>query len=221
MEAFIIVVGIIFIVALLGFVADTKVQENQIIEKYQARQKAKEEAEQERKQKNKEVYDSMIARLGECSISVNCGSWRDSPEYDIDKAVLVFETHGIIVIKAKEYAFSDILGYSLEDNVTNETVAFSEGKAKTSTGSMLGRAAVGGLLTGGLGAVAGAATTKKNISTDSVSTTKTTHNYVMYININNLQDPVITLRIGNMSGKAQKLASILNIIIERNRQHQG
>lgn len=219
MEMFVIVVGIIFIVLLLGFVANARMHVKQDKEKYQARQKKKEEAEQKRKQESKELYNSMIARLGEYTASVNYGNWRDSPEYNMNKSVLVFENPKIIVINSKEYHFSDILGYSLEDNSTNETVTFSEGSAKTATGSMIGRAVVGGVLTGGLGAVAGAATAKKNISTDAVSTTTTKHNYIMYINVNNLQDPVIMLHIGNMSEKAQKLASILNIIIEGNKRH--
>lgn len=221
MEAFIIVAGIIFLLILFGAVASAHRDEKRDREKYQARQEKRDIAEQNRKQESKELYDNFISRYGECTTSVSWKGWKEWSEINMEKLVLVFDEYEIIVIKSKEYKFSDILGYSLEDNVKNETVAFSEGKANTSTSSMLGRAAVGGLLTGGLGAVAGAATAKKNISTDSVSTTKTTHNYVMYININNLQDPVITLRIGDMSGKAQKLASILNIIIERNKQHQG
>lgn len=219
MQTFAIILIIVIVVLFTGFTTKVITKFNEKKDEYQKYLIEQEDKEQNERQASKDCYDSIIARLGECAVSINYGSWRDSPEYNINKSVLVFEEPKIIVINAKEYKFSDILGYSLEDNATNETVTYSEGGAKTSTGNMLGRAAVGGLLTGGLGAVAGAATAKKNISTDSVSTTQTKHNYIMYVNVNNLQDPVLTLRIGDMSGKAQKLASILNIIIERNKQH--
>lgn len=224
MEYFIVGIIIILLIgSLLAANEESKHNERVLkdINKEKARQEAQrkyEEKAQQEAQKNKELYDSLISRYGECTVSINWKDWKTRPNDNLDKFVLIFEEPKIIIIKSKEYKFSDILGYSLEDNAINETTTFSEGDAKASTGSMLGRAAVGGLLTGGLGAVAGAVTAKKNISTDSVSTTKTTHNYIMYINVNNLQDPVITLCIGNMSGNAQKLASVLNIIIERNKQ---
>lgn len=82
---------------------------------------------------------------------------------------------------------------------------------------MVGRAVVGGVLTGGLGAVAGAATAKKNVSDNATSQTTTTHKYTLYINVNNLQEPTISLNIGNDASTAQKLAGAMNVIIERNK----
>ena len=82
---------------------------------------------------------------------------------------------------------------------------------------MLGRAVVGGMLTGGLGAVAGAATAKKNISDNATSQTTTIHKYTLYINVNSIQEPTIALKIGNSVSKAQKLAGVINVIIERNK----
>ena len=124
---------------------------------------------------------------------------------------------GLYIINSKKYEFSDILGYSLVDDATSETITTSVGTAKTSTGSMIGRAVVGGVLTGGLGAVAGAATAKKNISDNATSQTTTTHKYTLYINVNSIQEPTIALKIGNSVSKAQKLAGVINVIIERNK----
>ena len=67
-----------------------------------------------------------------------------------------------------------------------------------------------------LGAVTGAATAKKDIMDNASSQTTTTHNYTLYINVNSLQEPTIALAIGKDTSKAQKLAGLLNIIIERN-----
>lgn len=121
------------------------------------------------------------------------------------------------MIKSKEYNFSDILGYSLVDDVTSETITTSTGTAKTSTGNMIGRAVVGGVLTGGLGAVAGAATAKKNISDNAISQPTTKHKFTLYINVNNLQEPTVTLKIGDDVSKAQKLVGVISVIIERNK----
>lgn len=157
----------------------------------------------------------LIDRLGECVLDIDL---EDYEEYDINTHVMLFESSQIIRIKAQEYKFSDILGYSLVDDATSETITTSTGTAKTSTGSMLGRAVVGGVLTGGLGAVAGAATAKKNISDNATSQTTTMHNYTLYINVNSLQEPTISLNLGNDVSIAQKLAGAVNVIIERNNE---
>lgn len=117
-----------------------------------------------------------------------------------------------------DYKFEDILGCSLIDDATNKTITTSIGNTKTSTGSMVGRAVVGGILTGGLGAVAGATTAKKNISIDSASKTVTTHQYTIYVNINSLENPTIIIRVGKDSQMAHKIVHILNIIIERTKK---
>ena len=157
----------------------------------------------------------LIDRLGECVLDIDLGGYE---EYDINTHVMLFESSQIIRIKAQEYKFSDILGYSLVDDATSETITTSTGTAKTSTGSMLGRAVVGGVLTGGLGAVAGAATAKKNISDNATSQTTTMHNYTLYINVNSLQEPTTSLNLGNDVSIAQKLAGAVNVIIERNNE---
>lgn len=171
------------------------------------------------REKQEDEYNTqrtkLIDRLGECVLDIDLG---DYEEYDINTHVMLFEFSRIIRIKAQEYKFSDILGYSLVDDATSETITTSTGTAKTSTGSMLGRAVVGGMLTGGLGAVAAAATAKKNISDNATSQTTTMHNYTLYINVNSLQEPTISLNLGNDVSIAQKLAGAVNVIIERNNE---
>lgn len=175
------------------------------------REKEREELESEFGRQRADVE----SRFGAISFDVNLD---DSEDYDIKTHVMFFETSKVVVIRSKAYKFADILGISLVDDATNETITTSVGNVKTSTGSMLGRAVVGGVLTGGLGAVAGAATAKKSISTDATSATVTRHDYVLYVNIDNLEKPVIVLDIGSDSMKAQELAGIFNVIIARNKQ---
>lgn len=163
--------------------------------------------------------DDLSLRLGDCVFKEYAdnflGNWRDL--YDFDKHIFVFEKSQVVIIKSKEYKFSDILSCSLVDDVTNETITTTTGKSKTATGSMLGRAVVGGVLTGGLGAVAGAATAKRNITEDASSKTTTVHDYFIYINTNNFQEPVIPLHIGNDSGRAQRIIGVMNVIMAKNK----
>lgn len=77
---------------------------------------------------------------------------------------------------------------------------------------------MGGVLTGGIGAVAGAATANKNINTDATSQTYTQHQYTIYVNVNSLDNPTVKLLVGDNSEKAYKLAGIFNVIIERNKR---
>ncbi len=186
--------------------------------KTKERDKALAEDRKRRRQTEQEEYDKALAdfdtKFGECTMNENLGDWN---EHNIKSRVLIYEQSSVIIINSKKYEFSDILGYSLVDDATSETITTSVGTAKTSTGSMIGRAVVGGVLTGGLGAVAGAATAKKNISDNATSQTTTTHKYTLYINVNSIQEPTIALRIGNSVSKAQKLAGVINVIIERNK----
>lgn len=138
---------------------------------------------------------------------------------DIKKHIYVFENKSIIIIYGNQYHFSDLLSFSLVDNTTSETITTSSGSSSTSTGSMLGRAVVGGVLTGGLGALAGATTAKKNINSNANSSTKIIHDYTIFLNINSLKEPLISINLGSQQEKAQQLASILNVIIERNKKN--
>lgn len=82
---------------------------------------------------------------------------------------------------------------------------------------MLGRAVVGAIAFGEVGALAGASTAKRNIAVNSSSKTTTVHKYQLYININSLETPTITIPLGEDSQKAYELANLFNVIIERGR----
>ena len=149
---------------------------------------------------------------GECSADI---TYRGRHFY-------VFEQSQVIILSTVVIPFNKIIGYNLTDNqvTISENVGY-ESKTTTSTGSMLGRAVVGGVLTGGVGAVIGAATAKKNtVTTPSQNNIKTsvTHDFNIYINLNDLSNPTIIISVGNNIDTAYKIANILNIIVERNKQ---
>lgn len=132
-----------------------------------------------------------------------------------DNCILIFAETKKIWILGKTYDFKDIIGCSLSDNshiekgkVTYET--------KTSTGSMLGRAVVGGVLTGGVGAVIGGATAKKNTVAVPQGYDKVIHDYTVLVNINSLTTPIVRISCGSNGGKVNDIVAIMNVIIRQN-----
>ena len=119
-----------------------------------------------------------------------------------------------VFIHGNAYYFKDILSFSIQDNA--ETIySGSTATAKTNTGSMLGRAAVGGLIAGNVGAVIGATTASKTIN-NSGSISSVLHNYTVAVTVNDLKSPLITFRIGSDQDLLNRISSVLTIIVNRN-----
>lgn len=157
----------------------------------------------------KEEY---INIYGDCSVDITYKGGR----------FYVFEQSQIVILSTEVIPFSKIIGYNLTDNqvTIRENIGY-ESKTTTATGSMLGRAVVGGVLTGGVGAVIGAATARKNTVTmptqDNIKTS-VTHDFKIYVNLNDLSNPTIIINVGHNTDNAYKIANVLNIIVERNKQ---
>ncbi len=98
--------------------------------------------------------------------------------------IWVFEPYRKISIRGKVYDFSQITGYSL--SVNNQIVSSD---TKTSTGSALGRAAIGGALFGPVGAIIGGSTAKKTTEYETYNKT------VITIFTNSLSEPAIVLNL--------------------------
>lgn len=132
--------------------------------------------------------------------------------------VMVKESTSQILLNGRVYKFDDIIDFSTTDN---QSLVQYHSKSKTTTktniGSMLGRAVVGGVLTGGVGAVVGAATAKRTSeAAPNTSQSVTHHNYVINVNVNSLNHPVETLHISGYSETAfNKIVGILNVIVHR------
>ena len=80
---------------------------------------------------------------------------------------------------------------------------------------MVGRAIVGGVLTGGAGAIIGGATASKTTTT-SGGTSRTKHNYTLIITVDSLSNPIERIHLGENGTYANEICSILSIIINRN-----
>lgn len=79
---------------------------------------------------------------------------------------------------------------------------------------MVGRAAVGGLLFGGVGAIVGG-TTAGEVTVTEGQTATTTHDYSIVITVNNLTNPIMKINLGENQNSMQEITSILSIITSR------
>lgn len=112
----------------------------------------------------------------------------------------LFEEQRVLAIYGIEHSFDNILDFSVNDSQSY--------RVSTSSSSMIGRGLVGGILLGGAGAVVGANTASKNVTSDITT-------YKIFITTNKLADPVIEYQTTDET-TANKLISVLKIIIDKN-----
>ena len=125
--------------------------------------------------------------------------------------IMSFSNFNRIWILGHDYSMDDIIGCSLHDeqSIQQGTVSF---ETKVKTGNMVKRAVVGGLLFGGAGAVIGGVTAKK-ASISKQDDDKVVHNYTVFINVNSMSNPVISVNVGKDVHKANEIVSLINVII--------
>ena len=162
-------------------------------------------------------YKNLTAQYGDATSSFLLGSDKTK----IDNYLYVFEPAATVCIKGESIPFNMIIGFSLNDD--SETILHNESAYKsiteTDTGSMMGRAAIGGILLGSIGALAGATTAKKETITSPLvrqSTSIIKHNYSLFLNIDDLSNPLREIELGSDINKVQTIVNIFNIIIKRN-----
>lgn len=124
--------------------------------------------------------------------------------------IIVFEESQKIIISKKEYNFSDIISCSMYDD--NHKDVPPTQVTRTSTSSMLGRAAVGGLTLGVAGAFVGAITAKTE-SSPLLNSSNNNASYIVKIGIKSIEKPTITLQYGNEKSRAEEVYAMMQAII--------
>lgn len=133
--------------------------------------------------------------------------------YDNSHFVLISEKESSIMINDHKYAFDDILKFTVSDN-SIEVYAPTRSTTTTNTGSMLGRAIIGGVLTGGVGAVIGGATASKTTRTAQTSS-ETKHDYKIIVTVNRLSNPIEIMHLKRDEKTLNELCGLLTIILNR------
>lgn len=134
-------------------------------------------------------------------------------ELNLQKEIIVFGKVNRIWLLGKDLPMSDILSCTFNDNQHIEKGSVSY-ETKTSTGNMAKRAIVGGVLTGGVGAVVGGATARKE-TTVKQENDKVIHDYTVIININSLSEPIVKIPLGSDGAKVNEIVGLMNVIINR------
>lgn len=148
---------------------------------------------EERTQKS---IDALVKKYGEYSIKID--------DSCIDYMTLLFPSAQVLVIHGMQFRFSEIIDFSL-----NEMASY---KTTTSTSSMLGRGLVGGVMFGGIGALAGA-------NSASSITVKENAQYNFNIILDDFNNPNFSCKYFD-EAKANTLYSILKLIIDKNQKNE-
>ena len=194
----------------IAFVIYMKRANEEMEEEALEREEKEREEKEEKENKYKDAVNSLIDKYGEMTCQVIV------VEQSFESNVYVFESSKIIVANGNAYHFSDIKGATIEYDKTT-TKGEVEYKTKTSTGSMIGRAVVGGVLTGGVGAVIGGATADKKTVAVPKSYDRTVYSYRVIVSTNLLACPTIKIDCHHRREAAKNIASIINIISDRNK----
>ena len=133
--------------------------------------------------------------------------------YDINNDIIAFGNTKRVWIAGKDLQMSDILNCTYNDNSYIEKGAVSY-ETRTKNGSMATRAIVGGVLTGGVGAMVGGATAKKSTIVNQENDTLI-HDYTVIINVNSLSEPIIRIPLGNDIDMVDDIVGLMNVIISR------
>ena len=210
----IITVAVLFVCGILFLFVAKRGYKN--IKKEEEKRKSKQKAEDEKRAKKQKEIDirheeykkQLIDKYGPITriISNNLYNVDFIMNYD---EIFVFEKPKKIIFGKKECDFADILSCSMYDE--NHKDIPPTQVTRTNTGSMLGRAAVGGLTLGVAGAVVGAMTAKTE-STSSVDSSYIS-SYVVKIGMKSIEKPTMILKYGSDKTKAEEVYALVQAII--------
>lgn len=194
-------------IGLVGTLKDEK-KEKVLTEE---RKKKQEEEAKAREMAKKKKYCHLVQIMPDADTII---------EYDFDKYVMLKESSSQIMLNEHIYLFKDIVDFTINDNQTEiKRGGESVSTTRSSNGNMFGRAVVGRMFFGRIGAAIGAATAKKDTITYQDDTYSTTlHSYTITVTIDSLTSPTETLVLNNDEDSTNKVVSILTIILRRNEQ---
>lgn len=158
-------------------------------------------------------YKILKTQLGKPTYEIRI---RNKRKDSIFNKIIIFDSYDIIVICGEKFSYRDIIGCTMTDSQSSITTSVTDGIISAKNGSVLGRAILGGIVGGGIGALAGAATSSKEVETRSEFNTVTNHSYMITIQLNNMQRPIIKIVIDNDLSTVQEIMAIFTIILRKN-----
>ena len=194
----------------------------QIQKKEKKRELKLKQAEEQMKQlevNHNNYVKNLVGKYGKCDKILKLNP---KQPFGFDE-IIVFSQSKVVIIEKKEFSFSEILDCNVNDDIREvETVQTFRGNStatsKTNTGSMVGRAIVGGVLLGGAGAIIGGSTAKRNTvikyGTDtSIHNKEIEHNYTVAITVKDMSSPVIYINVGNDTALKDEIVSLIKVVM--------
>lgn len=117
-----------------------------------------------------------------------------------------------IMLQDRIFKFNDILGFELKDD-TNIITSGGVIKGESNTMNTVGRSVIGSAIAGSTGAILGGISSSRKYSI-SPSVSSTVHNYTLYINVNDLANPLIRYKLEEDYNLAMEIVGIIKIITQ-------
>ena len=182
-------------------------------EKIAAKKKIEEKRRLELEEKERKyniAKNELFARNGEpCKTIVISESRLDL--FNINNELIVFDKAKKLWLCGHEVSIDDINSFAIDDE---SVVLKGQIKAVTSTntGSLAGRSIAGALIGGEAGAIIGGSTAKKETIFEQEND-KVIHDYALFVNLCDLNNPMLLIKIGANKNKAMEINALMQAIM--------
>ncbi|MBR5864568.1 MAG: hypothetical protein IKY76_08415 [Alistipes sp.] len=139
--------------------------------------------------------------------------------YDINICFILFGEKSLLYIQGYVVEFSKIISYEIFDDYTIKRGAqVANSKSKKSAGGTVLLGTAGALIGGASGAIIGSSlASTKTSTTISGGEDNIHHNFILSINIKDINKPLIKLHIGNNIDISMEINAIMTYIMELNK----
>lgn len=165
---------------------------------------------EEKEHKYNIAKNELFARNGEpCKTILISESSLD--RFNIDNELIVFDKSRKLWLCGHEVSIDDINSFAIDDE---SVVLKGQIKAVTSTntGSLAGRSIAGALIGGEAGAIIGGSTAKKETIFEQEND-KVIHDYALVVNLRDLNNPMLLIKIGANKNKAMEINALMQVIM--------
>ena len=210
-----VVIAIICTIYIIGHIVMSwdAVRAKREREKIAAKKKWKEKRRLELEEKERKyniAKNELFARNGEpCKTIVISESRFDL--FNINNELIVFDKAKKLWLCGHEVSIDDINSFAIDDE---SVVLKGQIKAVTSTntGSLAGRSIAGALIGGEAGAIIGGSTAKKETIFEQEND-KVIHDYALFVNLCDLNNPMLLIKIGANKNKAMEINALMQAIM--------
>lgn len=165
---------------------------------------------EEKEHKYNIAKNELFARNGEpCKTIVISESRFDL--FNINNELIVFDKAKKLWLCGYEVSIYDINSFVIDDESTIQKGQITA-VTSTDTSSMAGRSIAGALLGGEAGAIIGGATAKKQTVLKQEND-KIIHDYALVVNIRDINNPMLLIKIGRNKNKAMEINALMQVIM--------